>query len=228
MTVSALFFTRVLGFGAARVGVALTVADLAGVLASLPAGRAADRFGIKPVYTVLLAAEAVAVGSLAFCRSFWASAVVVCLATAVDRSASAVRQALYAQALDPETRVADRTALRALTDVAIGAGAAAAALVLQADSRWLFQAAILANALSFLGVVALLPGIAVRETAAVPASADDVSPSRAEIRVARPCQAVSALNAVMTLRFAFYDIGLRWDRGGEPAGEPAAAPIDEP
>jgi hypothetical protein len=124
----------------------------------------------------------------------------------VDRAGSAVRQALYAQAFDPETRVADRAAIRAVTNVAIGGGAATAALVLQADSRVLFQAAILANALSFVGVAALLPGIALRETAGVPA-ASRARPA-AKIRVARPYQAISALNAVMTIQFAFYDIGL--------------------
>ncbi|MEZ0108772.1 putative MFS family arabinose efflux permease [Catenulispora sp. EB89] len=225
LTVSALFFTRTLGFGAARVGVVLTVAGLAGVLASLPAGRAADRFGIKPSYTVLLVAEAAAVGALAFCTSFWAFAAAACVSTAIDRAASAVRQALYAQAFDPETRVADRAAIRAVTNVAIGAGAAAAALVLQADSRWLFQAAILANALSFVGVAALLPGIPLREPARAAASTADTSdasdsrsnsrsrnhtraPRPPKIRVARPYQAISALNAVMTLQFAFFDIGL--------------------
>ena len=214
LTVSALFFTRTLGFGAARVGVVLTVAGLGGVLASLPAGRAADRFGIRPVYTVLLLAEAVTIGVLAFCTTFWAFAAVACAATAVDRAASAVRQALYAQALDPETRVADRAAIRAVTNVAIGVGAAAAALVLQADSRWMFQAAILADALSFAGVAALLPGIAIREPVGASGDADSVevlaldSRARTKIRVARSYHAVSALNAVMTLQFAFFDIGL--------------------
>ncbi|WP_194895745.1 MFS transporter [Catenulispora pinisilvae] len=225
LTVSALFFTRTLGFGATRVGLVLTVAGLAGVLTSLPAGRAADRFGIRPVYTVLLIAEALTVGTLAFCTTFWAFAAVACLSTAVDRAASAVRQALYARAFDPRTRVADRAAIRAVTNVAIGVGAATAALVLQADSRWLFQAAIVANAVSFLGVVALLPGIAIREPAggsaagisaaevpdpsgslAAPGSPEARPP--AKIRVARSYQAVSALNAVMTLQFAFFDIGL--------------------
>ncbi len=143
----------------------------------------------------------------------------------MDRAASAVRQALYARAFDPRTRVADRAAIRAVTNVAIGVGAATAALVLQADSRWLFQAAIVANAVSFLGVVALLPGIAIREPAggsaagisaaevpdqsaslAAPGSPEARPP--AKIRVARSYQAVSALNAVMTLQFAFFDIGL--------------------
>lgn len=210
MTVSALFFTRTLGFGAARVGVVLTVAGLAGVLASLPAGRAADRFGIKPVYTVLLVAEAATVGTLAFCTSFWTFAAVVCVSTAVDRAASAVRQALYARAFDPATRVADRAAIRAVTNVAIGAGAAAAALVLQADSRWMFQAAILANALSFLGVAALLPGIAIRETAESPhnAPAGAQLPRPPKIRVTRSYQAVAGLNAVMSLQFSFFDIAI--------------------
>lgn len=211
LTVAALFFTRTLGFGAARVGVVLTVAGLAGVLASLPAGRAADRFGIRPTYTVLLVAETVTVGALAFCTSFWTFAAVACVSTAVDRAASAVRQALYARAFDPATRVADRAAIRAVTNVAIGVGAAAAALVLQADSRWMFQAAILANALSFLGVAALLPGIAIRERAGGPGpseSPDARRPRPAKIRVTRSYQAVAALSAVMSLQFAFFDIAI--------------------
>ncbi|MFD0630473.1 MFS transporter [Catenulispora yoronensis] len=163
LTISALFFTRTLGFSATRVGVVLTLAGLAGVLASVPAGRAADRYGIKQVSTVLLCGEAVAVAALAFCTTFWAFAAVVCIATALDRGAAAVRQALYARAFDPATRVADRAYIRAVTNAAIGAGAAVAALALQTDSRAVYQGAIVVDAVSFLGMVALLPRLRLRE-----------------------------------------------------------------
>ncbi|NUP48872.1 MAG: MFS transporter [Catenulispora sp.] len=209
LTIAALFFTRTLGFGTARVGVVLTVAGLAGVLASVPAGRAADRYGIKRMSALLLCGEAVGMGALAFCTTFWAFAVVVCATTALDRAAASVRQALYAQAFDPETRVADRAYIRAVTNAAIGLGAAVAALALQADSRAVYQAAIVADAVSFLGVVALLPGIALRG-AAVDESAERRAGSRAagKIPVSRRYQVVAALNAVLMIQFALSEVAL--------------------
>lgn len=212
MTIAALFFTRTLGFGAARVGVVLTVAGLAGVAASVPAGRAADRFGIRTMSSVLLCAQAVAVAALAFCTTFWAFAVVACVATVLDRGASAVRQALYARAFDPETRVADRAYIRAVTNVAIGLGAAAAGLALQADSRAVYQAAILVDAVSFLGVVVLLPGIRLHEPAASKDSGTGARTASSErptkLRVSRAYQAVAALNGVLTMQLALFEIGL--------------------
>ncbi|WP_344661984.1 MFS transporter [Catenulispora subtropica] len=207
LTVAALFFTRTLGFGAARVGVALTVAGLAGVLASVPAGRAADRYGIKRVSTVLLCGEAAAMAALAFCTTFWAFAIVVCAATALDRGAASVRQALYAQAFAPETRVADRAYIRAVTNVAIGLGAAAAALALQADDRAVYQTTILVDAISFLGVVALLPGITLREPAP-PATTGTDRRRPVKVRVSRRYQIVAALNAALMIQFALTEVGL--------------------
>ena len=161
MTVSALYFTRVAGLGVGQVGVGLTVAGLCGVAASIPAGRAADRWGSRPVLVVLNVAEAAGMASYVLVHSFAVFMVVVCAETAVDRAAAAVRNALYAEALPKETRVQGRAYLRAVTNVGIGAGAALAAVALQADNRAAYAAVILANAASFAAVAAMLPRIPV-------------------------------------------------------------------
>jgi MFS family permease len=161
MTVSALYFTRVAGLGVGQVGVGLTVAGLCGVAASIPAGRAADRWGSRPVLVVLNVAEAAGMASYVLVHSFAVFMAVVCAETAVDRAAAAVRNALYAEALPKETRVQGRAYLRAVTNVGIGAGAALAAVALQADNRAAYAAVILANAASFAAVAAMLPRIPV-------------------------------------------------------------------
>ena len=216
MTVGVLFFARTLGFGTTRVGLVLSVGGLVGVLASVPAGRAADRWGIKPTLTALLLVESVGVAALAFCTRFAAFAVVACLVTAIDRGASAVRQALYARAFDPATRMADRAYIRAMTNVGIGLGAATASVALAADSRAGYQILIVLDAATFLAAAALLGGIAQRE---VPQPADsEVESSKAKAKTkakakakattSRSYQAVSALNAILTIQFAVIEVGL--------------------
>ncbi|MFG1805127.1 MFS transporter [Streptomyces sp. NPDC049040] len=159
MTVSALYFTRVAGLGVGQVGIGLTAAGVCGVAASIPAGRAADRWGSRRMLIVLSLAGAAGMASYALVHSFGVFLLVVCAETAVDRGAAAVRNALYADALPKATRVRGRAYLRAVTNVGIGAGAAVAALALQADTRGAYLAAILADAASFLVVAAMLPRI---------------------------------------------------------------------
>lgn len=214
MTVGVLFFTRTLGFGATRVGLVLSVGGLVGVLASVPAGRAADRWGIKPTLSALLLVESAGVAALAFCTRFAAFAVVACLVTAVDRGASAVRQALYARAFDPATRMADRAYIRAMTNVGIGLGAATASLALAADSRVGYQILIVLDAATFIAATALLGGIAQRE--APPQRSDSEAEScktktkeraKTRTRTSRSYQAVSALNAILMIQFAVIEVG---------------------
>ena len=212
MTVGVLFFTRTLGFGATRVGLVLSLGGLVGVLASVPAGRAADRWGIKPTLTALLLIQSVGVAALAFCTSFAAFAVVACLVTAVDRGASAVRQALYAQAFEPVTRMADRAYIRAMTNVGIGLGAATASLALAADSRAGYQVLIVLDAATFLAAAALLGGIALRE-APQPPDSGAVPPktkakTKPKTKTSRSYQVVSALNAILMIQFAVIEVGL--------------------
>ncbi len=168
MTVSALYFTRVTGLGVARVGLGLTAAGVCGVVASIPAGRASDRWGSRRVLIVFSLVEAASMASYVLVRTFAAFLLVVCVQTAVERGSSAVRNALYADVLPKETRVAGRAYVRAVTNVGIGAGAALASLALQADTRGAYTAVILANAVSFLVVAGMLTRIPVPAAAAVP------------------------------------------------------------
>jgi MFS family permease len=221
MTVSALYFTRVAGLGVGQVGLGLTAAGVCGVAASIPAGRASDRWGSRRVLIVLSVAQAAGMASYALVHSFAVFLPVVCVETAVDRGTAAVRNALYADALPKETRVPGRAYLRAVTNVGIGVGATLAALALQADTRGAYLAVILANAVSFLAVAAMLPRIpvATREHPAPVAAkeeADEADEAEADVaEAARPTAlrdlpylAVTALNALLAVQFAVLNVGI--------------------
>ncbi|WP_225849046.1 MFS transporter [Streptomyces sp. HPF1205] len=210
MTVSALYFTRVVGLGVGRVGVGLTAAGLCGVVSSIPAGRASDRWGSRRVLIVLCVAEAAGMASYVLVHSYAVFLLVVCAETAVDRGAATARNALYADALPQQTRVAGRAYLRAVTNVGIGAGAALAALALQADTRGAYVAAILANAASFAAVAAMLPGIpvVVRAADAAPDAGAEPGASRRGALRDLPYLVVTSLNALLTLQFAVLTVGI--------------------
>lgn len=212
MTVGVLFFTRALHFGTVQVGAGLTAAGVCGVLASFPAGQAADRWGSKPVLTVLVLLEGAGMCCYALVHSYPLFVALACLVTAADRGSSAVRNTLYAQAMSKESRVRGRAYLRAVTNVAIGAGASLAALALAADTRQAYLTAILVDAATFAAVAAILPAVPVLAApggAADPGAGTEADPA-APAKPLRdlPFLAVTALSSLMMLQFGVIEVGV--------------------
>jgi MFS family permease len=158
-TASAVFFTRSVGLSAGQVGLGLTIAGACGVAAGIPLGHLADRLGARRLLVVLSLAEAVGLVAYLRVHSFLPFVLVACVVTALDRGGSAVRGALFAVVLAPETRVRSRAYLRAVTNVGMGAGAALAAGALAADTRGWYVALIIGDAVTFLASAALLARI---------------------------------------------------------------------
>ncbi|RKT11913.1 MFS transporter [Streptomyces sp. 1114.5] len=238
LSVAVLFFTRVLGLSAAQLGLGMTAAGLCGVVASVPAGRAADRWGARRVLVTLVSVQAVGTAGYALVHSYPAFVALACLVSAVDRGSAAVRNALYAEVLPADRRVAGRAYLRVVTNVGICLGTALGAIALQVDTRPVYVAAILADAASFV-VAALLfhrlsdlrrssvversagGGSAVDGSVADQASKTGVpkpsDPSGKGAKQGRrrnpalrdgPFLALTVLNAVLCLQFAVLEVGV--------------------
>lgn len=208
MTVGVLFFTRGLHFSAGQVGFGLTLAGLCGVLASVPAGRAADRWGSKRVFAVLVIAEAAGMAGYGLVRGYGAFVLLACAVAAANRGSNAVRNTLYAHALPKQTRTEGRAYLRAVTNVAMGAGASLAALALQADTRQAYLTAILADSATFVAVAVMLPFIHV---SAPPPAGEPCAEAGARPRGALrdlPFVAVTLLNSVSMVQFALIEVGI--------------------
>ncbi|MBN9620144.1 MAG: MFS transporter, partial [Actinobacteria bacterium] len=150
MTLSALYFTQVVRIPVAHVGLALTVAGMFGVAASIQFGPIVDRLGSRRVMTLLLVGSAICSASLGLLHSFWPFLAVITATSVVSSGASTARATLYSHALPPEARTQARAFLRAVTNVGIGAGSALAAVALHLGTREAYVTAFLADALTFL------------------------------------------------------------------------------
>ncbi|MFG3056503.1 MFS transporter [Kitasatospora sp. NPDC048239] len=210
LAVGVLFFTRVLGLSATQLGLGLTAAGLCGVAASVPAGRAADRWGARRVLVVLVSVDAVGTAGYALVHSYPAFVGLACVVAAVDRGSAAVRAALYAELLPADRRVAGRAYLRVVTNVGMCLGTAVGAIALQLDTRSAYLTAILADAVSYLVVAVLYARLPVpmRERAAGPGAAEEAVRRRNPALRDGPFLVVTALNSLLCLQFAMLEVGV--------------------
>ncbi|MFE6868026.1 MFS transporter [Kitasatospora sp. NPDC057692] len=224
LSVGVLFFTRYLGLSAAQLGLALTAAGLCGVLASVPAGRAADRWGSRPILVALVALTGLGTAGYTAVGGYPAFVALACLVAAADRGAAAVRNALYAEVLPADKRVAGRAYLRVVTNVGLCLGTGVGAVALQVDSRPGYLAAILADAASYLAVAVMFQRLPVPDRvrgAGGPggsgAAADAGGERGGRRRPARepnpalrdgPFLLVTGLSAVLGLQFAMLEVGV--------------------
>ncbi|MER7172947.1 MFS transporter [Streptomyces mesophilus] len=149
---SVLYFTVVTGLDAARIGLLIGIAGVAGIVGSPLAGRLAMTF---PVRTLLIACHLlriVTVGLLLALDSFAALLPVVAATFAGDRAAKTLEM-VFATEVAGERRGTYQALFRTVANAgyALGAGIAAIGLAFGA-----YRALILANALSFLVAAVLV------------------------------------------------------------------------
>ncbi|MFI8890293.1 MFS transporter [Streptomyces paradoxus] len=156
LTSSAVFFTRTLGIPAQRVGLALSVAGLCGLLCTVPIGRLADRLGAGRVLTVnfLLAA----VGFTAYCLvdGFAGFLAVACAIAVLETSAGALQASLTDALVGEAERVRVSAQMRSLFNLGFLGGAALAGAAIAAGTPTALYSVVLANAALQLVSVAVL------------------------------------------------------------------------
>ncbi|OUD04226.1 MFS transporter [Streptomyces swartbergensis] len=149
LTTSTLFFTRVVGLPVHQVASGLTVAGIVALAGAVPLGRLADRFGPRRTYSVLLGVQFATMAALAYARTFPAFLGLILVFLLAEQGSTAARGALVATVGEGAERVRLRAYLRVVTNIGITIGAAASALVIQADTDTGYMALLWCTALTY-------------------------------------------------------------------------------
>lgn len=156
-TASVLYFTLVVHLPAAQVGVGLTIAGLVGLLAGIPAGNLADRYGPRTVCLTAFVVQAVTMAAFVLIDSWFTFTLIATLDRLAATAGGAAGGALVARA-GGERPAAFRARLRTFVNLGVVLGTLGAAFAVSVDTRAAYTVLILANAASFAGaaLIALL------------------------------------------------------------------------
>jgi hypothetical protein len=153
-TVSALYFTRVVGLGATTVGLGLGIAGGVGVLAAYTAGWLSDRVGAHHVQAWATGLNGLAMLAYTLASDAVVFTLVACLAIGMRSASGSSKQAMLARWYTGPERVEVRARMRVVTNVFIGLGTVAAAAALLVDTSAAYRTAMLA-----VGVLLLLAAL---------------------------------------------------------------------
>jgi MFS family permease len=204
MTVSVLYFNRIVGLSVAQIGLGLTIAGLFGLVSAVPMGHLADRRGPRTLFVLLSLLVAGLSLLYLLVDTFWQFLAVAVVLTVIDRGAGAVRSALIAAVTQGATgRVAARAYLRAVTNIGIMFGAGIGALALHFDTATAYRSMFVLD--SGLSIIAGLIMLAVPRVEPQPKTGD--GPVWIALRD-RGYLAVAALNAGMSIHYAVLDVAI--------------------
>lgn len=147
-TVSALYFTRIIGLSAQEVGIGLAIAAIGGISASLIFGRLADVWGPRSLAVYVTFICALVDFTYLFANTFTSFVIIATLISFLDRGGAAGRTVMISRVGGPDGRVRIRAYLRAVTNVGIGLGSFIAGFALVVDEAWAYQAIIIVNAVT--------------------------------------------------------------------------------
>lgn len=152
-----LYFTLVVHLPAARVGLGLTIAGLTGLLAGIPAGNLADRYGPRTVWLTSLALQAATMAAFVLIHDWVTFTLIATLDRLAATASGAAGGALIARA-GGERPAAFRARLRTFVNLGVVLGTLGAGFAVSVDTRPAYTALILANAASFAcaGLIALI------------------------------------------------------------------------
>ncbi|HEU4426130.1 MAG TPA: MFS transporter [Pilimelia sp.] len=152
---SALYFTRVVGMSAPRVGLGLTIGALVGLVAGPLVGHLADRWGPRGVHIGSMVCGAVATACFVAARTFPSFVLVACL-TSLALAASAASRAPLIRGFGGAEPTRFQAYLRSVTNLGMTVGALIAGIGIALDTKPAYVAMVLGNAVSFLGCAAVL------------------------------------------------------------------------
>jgi len=203
---SALFFMRVSGLSATRIGLALTLAWASAMLAGVPLGYLADRLGARRTAVLLSVATAATLSAFLTVRSFPLFLLTVCGYACCQAGLASARQALLAGLVAADQRTRTRAHLQAALNAGLAIGAGLGALALTVNTRPAYLAVFGIDAACFLAAALLLHRLPTARP--VPEAAATRPGPRLAVLRDRPYAWVTLLNAVMCLNMPLLSLGL--------------------
>jgi MFS family permease len=210
-TVSALYFTRVIGLSATAVGLGLTIAGAAGVAASFAGGYAADRVGADRLQLWANAVQGLALLAYVFATDAISFTLVACVAVGARSLQGTAKATVQARWFTGGERVEVRARLRVITNVFIGLGTVVAGAALLVDTAAAYRTTMVVVGL--LAALATVPLSGLRERVEGFAAlmdahlAHDHVPGPSPLRDRTYVTSV-ALNSVIAMQFSMTSVGV--------------------
>lgn len=202
-TISALYFTRIVGLSVIEVGTGLSIAAAVGLFAGVPLGHLADRVGPREVHVCLSALLALCLTAYLTVDEWWQFVTVAAAVSSLMSGNNAVRNAMIAGLTRGAARASTKAYLRAVTNLGMSLGTGVAALVLLVDTRVAYQAGMAVNA-----AAAACAAVIVWSLPHVPPTAAEQR--RSMLYAARDVRflAVVLASSVLTMHFWILEIAL--------------------
>jgi len=205
---SALFFTLVVGLGAGQVGIGLSIAGLAGLVAQPIVGWLADRWTPRRMLVWINLWRAAGFTAYALTHDFATFVVVAALLGIAEQAVNPVYQVFAEQVVGAERRLAMMARVRTVYNIGFAVGALLATLAIAVGTRTAFLAIVLGNAASFLAAGVLLGRM--RAIVPVTAPAAHGTAPRLRLRALRDGRymAVAGVNGILFLHTALLTTGI--------------------
>jgi MFS family permease len=203
MSVSVLYFTRSVGIPAVQVGLALTVGAAMGMVASIPAGHAADLYGPRNTTVVFMCLLGVMVCGYAFVGGFAGLLVAAALVLMAESSTDAARGALVAGVVPPEERVRAWSYLRSVANIGVSVGAVAGGVGLYFGTKTAYVGLLLGA-----GVLFVVAGLAYLRLPLLPSTARRNDGPRLVVLRDKPYAAFALLNAILVMNGPLLTVAL--------------------
>jgi hypothetical protein len=156
VTAMTLYAIKVVHLTAERTGLALTIAGLIGLLASMPMGRLADRRGPRDVYRVALLLLAAAVAGYVFLAHSFVSYLIVATVHGSALSASNTASVALLRRVGGDNATTFRSQANAVVNLSLSFGVATSGIAIQLNTVNAYRALFLGHALCCLIAIAVL------------------------------------------------------------------------
>lgn len=202
-TLSALYFTRIVGFSVLEVGTGLSIAGGVALFAGIPLGHLADRRGAREVQVALLVLTTLLSALYLLVDQWWQFVAVATAVAVMDRGSGAVRGALIAGLVQGAGRSTTKAYLRSVTNVGLTLGTGVAAVALHFDTRQAYLSVLYLDVATYAVCAALM----LRVPHVPPRPAAEALHMLHALRDL-PFVAVAAVSSVLTMHYWILELAL--------------------